>query len=537
MSDNESPAEEGESSTNTNATMKKMSDMVTVMNQQIQILIANQQLLEAKSQDDELKLESMERRISLAKIPPVQRRLTMDGGKAQVPSGEFMEPTLRVHQEIPQDQKMKKVTAKSYLHSKEVIRVHSSQFQVSKSLIDAMTDEALRVLAQHVQMRQPPGWELITTETIYTLSDASITALMAHYCRPQNATDFLLLLMDSVDSLRPASKDWKVGVAGWDTQMHGPVSKILNQIKDVYEFLMIDIPVKEAQRLPVMGYGTGSDPGLIRHLLKILDKAKQHEFSKIFIAKIGEVALKQCKTFQEFYILVVRANADIAQQARILADAEADLLPKPQPSDLLDTIHDRNMQNKFIAGKALVGPARGQDYQARHSSFNLLDQTPARALQQAIDSPCDTDPPDGRGSVHPDEAEDREDHLCTIGAFGRNPGTPMTGGTRLPRPGTGFPAKPKERTLPCFDFFKTRSCEAGAACAFSHDPKAMQERSQHLLKELLKSPFCGAQGLQIALHEQRSPPPTAPRVHIIVKEEGGQGIAQDSSSSESHDDA
>ena len=468
------------------------------------------------------KLSQLDRRMSEPKTQAENpRRLTLVGGKIEMPAGGMTEPMVRMQQPIPEENKLAKVSPKSYTFLKEQYRVWVSANQDgSKNYVDFISDPVLKQLIDIGKMHEWPGFELFTYEDAYNLKNHTIISLMALACRPRtSAKAFVILLTESVSVLKPVNPEWSVGVSGWDVQMFSGVSRVLNEIRDVYTFLTTDIPAEESARLPKMVWGPKNEPGMLQFFMKILDKAKKTEFSKTFIAKIGEPALKLCKSMEEFLTLMNTANTEIARQAREHVIQEADLLPKPDPSEILTEVFDKTMQRKLLAGRALVDHAGVGSGRAR---FNLLDQTPVKTDPMSVSSVRLT-------QEDPTTDDDDDAYLWAF--------MDSTRGTHAARPGarSGTPAgnykdAPKERQLPCYEHFEHKTCPAGAACIYSHNPQSMEEHAQRAFKKLLKSPYCGAQWMQTALNAQRSAPsaPSAggshrmdggPRVHQVTLED------------------
>jgi len=50
-------------------------------------------------------------------------------------------------------------------------------------------------------------------------------------------------------------------------------------------------------------------------------------------------------------------------------------------------------------------------------------------------------------------------------------------------------AKPKERTMPCYEFFEKGRCEFGKDCTYSHDKSVLQAHGEKETATLMNSPY------------------------------------------------
>jgi hypothetical protein len=424
--------------------------------------------------------------------PQVTRRASNRSSMLHKPQDFLENSILRVQTEIPEDLKMTKLTYRAVIRAeKNMASWCASKSDPTKKIQDFFTAGVLQQLIANEQREGRPCSEYLTVSSIHEAKPATILDMVARFLRPVTPMEFHQAVFNTVSEPIPTSKDWMFGIDGYDRQLHGPISKCLEQIKALEALMTLNASREEVALWPTSDWGSKSRPGMLRVFSKTLGKWEEH-----FTEKIGEPTLKAMKTTSEFFEALAKVNHELATIARQLTARKSQYNKPPRLEDSYQLsqsgARDQRAQTSFLAGKPynqthsgtpLVHARPNNDTrERRHEYQSNSNQTNSnnasrrepynrlRELEAELRSPDDTD---SLARVHPvDDAGDSENEeyfhaLCQVqGSPVPRPVGKLFNGDVKPRP----PAS----SMPCFAESKG-DCQRGKDCPYSHDPLVYKE--------------------------------------------------------------
>ena len=370
------------------------------------------------------------------------------GGPAQPSSPAYQTapetPVVSIDAAVDDKLKMNSIYPRAFAKTVRVCAQYNQEHKQTKRLVFFLTSEVVRELYTHEKSHNKDTQDLLQEHMYWQFRDDRIKLSVARFCRPQNADKFGTLLFDNVHQLYVKS-NWNFGVEGYHETIGPQILIICQDITDVCNLLAYDATSEELAKWPKPGYTKG-DKGdkLANYFMKLM-----REYEAQFEQLLTMDALKQVKTAEDFVTLLSSHNAKLTKESRALADIKLTFQPPQKLADLMAQHDNRRNQYKF---------KKGLEY-----------KNPKLSVMESIGEQNYVDEDEGTW------------------LFGYNEKPPQ-------RPDQGRPsyaAKPKERTLVCYQFAKTGKCELGSGnkCVYSHDPLIAKEFLAKTLESLLTSPF------------------------------------------------
>jgi len=188
----------------------------------------------------------------------------------------------------------------------------------------------------------------LSYQTINNCPDEVIMNILARALRPTSKADYQKKLFDSITKLKPKYENWTFtpNASNYDEVMHGPVSKLLNEIKDLDEFFRKGATPEDLQTFPKFCYGKKHDPGVIWIFTECFG-----EYRSNFVTAIGEDSLKSFTNTKEFVDHVQALNNRQAQRARENRRENEKFIPPVEAEAIFKQSVDRDFQNKFRDGQ------------------------------------------------------------------------------------------------------------------------------------------------------------------------------------------
>ena len=349
--------------------------------------------------------------------------------------------------------------------------------------------------------------------------------IRTHY----NTADKLTKMFNEiVPAPTPIDSNWPVGVKNWHVQVYARMNKCFTDILRYWKFITLNMTEAQAKRYPKENWGPGSQHGMLRHLMEILDKDTRYEFSSFYLSLITEEVMKTVRSVEEWVRIMMKTNQEICEKARLFSEFEADVDKPPNAKEQAQKVRQQSMQRKFLAGQSSAGPpsrassggsgsrgfepqgySRGSRPTGRYPKSNTI-RVLFEDKEESFTNDMDISMADSEDNFYSMEAvypefqlEDDVAYECgdvmefdsklqalqQFGGYKKGP-IPSTPPKRFEKPGTPL-RKPGSSNLPCFLKYETGHCCNGAACPYQHNEKDMEDFTDNSLRRLLKSPFCG----------------------------------------------
>jgi hypothetical protein len=352
-------------------------------------------------------------------------------------------PIVSIDAAIDEKLKMHAIYPKAFAKTIRVCAQYNQEHKQTKRLVFFLTPECVRELYTREKSYNQDTQDLLQEHLYWQFKDDRLKLSVARYCRPQDANEFGKLLFDNVQKLQVKST-WTFGVEGYHEQVGPQILIITQDITDVCNLMAYEATEKELAKWPKPGYGKGEKADkLANYFMKLM-----REFEPQFEQLLTIDALKQVKSAEDFVTLLTTHNAKLTKESRAMADIKLTFQPPKKLADLMAERDDRRNQYKFKKGLEYKSP--------KFSTLAIVDET---------------------NYTEDDEAS------WLLGYNERSPQRPDQG-----KP--SYQAKPKERTMPCYQFAKTGKCDAAQGkCTYSHEPSVVKEFLAKTLEALLTSPY------------------------------------------------
>lgn len=352
-------------------------------------------------------------------------------------------PVLSVDAAIDEKLKMHKIYPRVFAKTIRVCAQWNQEHKQTKRLVFFLTPECVTELYTHEKPYNKDTQELLQEWMYWQFKDDRIKLSVARFCRPQDQDKFATIIFDNVHQLNVKST-WSFGVEGYHEQVGPQIIIICQDITDVCNLLAYEATESELAKWPKAGYTKGEKGDKLANCFMKLMRDFEPQFEQLLTIE----ALKQVKTAEDFVTLLSAHNAKLTKESRALADIKLTFQPTQKLADLMAQHDNRRNQYKF---------KKGLEYKS--SKLSTM------------------------ASVGEQDHTDDDEGEWLLGYNDKSPQRPDQG-----KP--SYTAKPKERTLVCYQFAKTGKCdvEPGTKCAYSHDPVLAKEFLAKTLESLLTSP-------------------------------------------------
>jgi hypothetical protein len=343
-------------------------------------------------------------------------------------------------QEVPEKQKMHHPTAKSFQFANDNLRIAKAQTSgAAKKLIHYIGTEIQKKAVDNEIFLGTSNSTLLNYHSVFLLSDGDVTKMICRLIRPISFQEYAQALKNSITPFEPVHSTYALAVRGWSSNMFTPVNKLLNELKEYDALFRTAATDNELSRLPPLEWGRKEAPGAFRLMMACFGS-----FSSSIVSHIGEKALSQAKTLEDFLKLIRNINETLRDISLQVDYHEAKFKP---PERLLTIFTDKPT--------TAAGPDRNTNLSTPMSTV-----LPAvNAVSDEVNAVSDDsihqihiDIPNTSADIDDDIDEDVELDMLAIGA--------------PPRLAQKHKSDPK--TLPCFTVLDGAKC-TDAKCPYSHD--------------------------------------------------------------------
>lgn len=323
-----------------------------------------------------------------------------------------------------------------------------------------------------------------TFEAIFDISHEQFLLVVAMKLRPKSYTEY----KDTLNSCLPKfrlPKGFTIASDDYDIHMFPQMAEFWLTVIEVDEFTRRGATSAELALIPPSEWAHGR--GAIAVSFALLGQPIADQFKE----RVGEQKLKDCKSMEALYKLVTETNQTLANQSENRRIQRQSNEPKEKYESIASSV------NRVVRedGQRGITP-RGTGTQQQSSTtqrkpFNPQHQRNAFYMDDTFES-VENEVPIGDLPAVPAESDTK--------LYDVYPDLDETGEVFAIKT---YPAKEKERTLPCYDHFEGK-CALGDTCVYSHDAQVQKLYGQERLKILIRSPYITMQDLYQAAKEKNS---------------------------------
>ena len=349
---------------------------------------------------------------------------------------------------VPENEKMQSLTVRAVMGTKRIYdEYYASAQDKSRLMIDFISSKVRRELVDNELKLGTEFSHNLTYENIHGIDNRMLMIVLARKLRPRDHEEYQTKLFESITKFKTAKgyKDWTFGVNDYDEAMFGQVHKLLEEIVNLDEFFRLKATSDDLTLLPKLTYGKMEDQGAFWIFLQCFG-----DYRANFVAGIGEENLKKVKTVNEFKTLVTSFNEKFKTLALNVRQLNLQATPRVKAADTFQKVVSNEMQSKYKAGL----------------EFKRSENPSLRAMEKV----------ETVTELYDDLKESfDEGYLFKV----ESKQSSNSSATSLD--------KEQQANMPCFSFLKTKQCQLGKNCPYSHDKVLLEKHSEKRFAEFLQN--------------------------------------------------
>jgi hypothetical protein len=242
--------------------------------------------------------------------------------------------------DMPEDQKMQKLTINSLIHFKHKLDELNLGRTVKLKLQQLMTSTLLKDIWGTEDLRQTEFAWTGSLEDLQELSHDRLMVILARCLRPTGHQDYIKKLATCLSKIK-APPGVGLDSEDYDLVLFKQISKHFLVIRECDEFMRYGASAEEIAKLPHLLTREGSREGL--GLCWIALATLGNRFAEHYKSLLGVEAIKNCKTFDEFIDLALQKNRELALLSKTRRERRQELEPKQSfnaIAQLMDALPD-----------------------------------------------------------------------------------------------------------------------------------------------------------------------------------------------------
>jgi hypothetical protein len=483
-------------------------------------LMGSQQTLDSKIETTNSRIEDlevktanqvqvMEGNISRAEDDFGRMSAEVDGGQRdrrsrresldfplRMPSVEPRAGTVVIHvpYKIPPGDLLMKVSYKSYMLLNRLLRnaiAESKDNSLTK--VQFTTEKVRREMVQWARLHEFPGCSLMNYTSIFEMSNGDFDRLFAAMLRPTSQVQHQKQLMGNIDPPKPTYSSWNWGIVNYDTALYPAIERTIFAMEELNEIMEEGATAKERLNMLPIKFGKRDDPGVLDTLMQNLGT-----YVSEFERGVGGISkLKECKTVMDLFVLLRKANMELAQASVSHSQMMAKFAPIPRSEEVYQAIRDRESSDRRDkdrdnhrdrdsrrdrdrdGGGSQAVRDREQQRKFREGkgehAINLLSREQVQFEDDQLQF-------DAEAGGFPDNVSENDFPQSQVLAFQTPPPRPADGHLVSTNP------RKKGPNL-CWAFYRTGVCSSGATCPFNHKKEDHIDFALQREKELAASPW------------------------------------------------